>query len=425
MSKAGQVLLALSGVGMLVHLAIAGTVLTRARGASTRAPRGGPGASVLKPLSGVDDELEENLRSFVGQCTDGRPYEVLLGVRDVKDAAYPLAQEAARRWPHVFRVVVQQGAPGLNPKVNQLLTLERAARHELLIISDSNVRAPEGYLAGVVRAFEDPEVGLVTHPVAGVGERSLGSLLDNLQMTCGVGAGMIAAKRGGGRSVVVGKSMALRRADLARMGGFEAVKDLLAEDYVLGKLVRERLGKRVVVAPHCVIAVSTHKRVGDFYARYMRWSVIQRSLLSTPAYVAQLFLHPGPLALIGALLWPVPRALALAGAVAGLKGAYDLTVASAMRPLRLPWRMLLSLPLKDALLFAAWARGLVRRSVEWRGHRLRVGPGSSLLTHRACAARATSCRASDRGGHPAPADSGRRALVRIHLPAAGRRTRMS
>lgn len=409
-STAGQVLLALSGVGSLVQLVIAGTVLTRARGERARAPRGGPGVSVLKPLSGVDDELEENLRSFVGQRTDGRPYEVLLGVSDVKDAAYPLALEAVRRWPHIFRVVVQQDAPGLNPKVNQLLTLERAARHELLVISDSNVRAPEDYLASVVRALEDPEVGLVTHPVVGVGERSCGSLLDNLQMACGVGAGMIAAKRGADRDLVVGKSMALRRADLALLGGFEAVKDLLAEDYILGKWVRERLGKRVEVAPPCVLAVSSHKRVGDFYARYKRWSVIQRSLMPLTTYAAQLLLHPVPLALIGALLWPTPLALALAGTVAGLKAACDLTLASAMRPSRLPWHTLLALPLKDALLFAAWARGLVRRSVEWRGHRLRVGPGSRLLIHRACAG-APACRAYNCAGCVASTHGGQRALV--------------
>jgi ceramide glucosyltransferase len=405
-------------VGALVQLVITGMVLTRTRGERARAPRGGAGVSVLKPLSGVDDELEENLRSFVGQRTDGRPYEVLLGVRDVKDAAYPLALDAVRRWPRVFRVVVQRDTPGLNPKVNQLLTLERAARHELLVISDSNVRAPEDYLAGVVRALEDPEVGLVTHPVAGVGERSCGSLLDNLQMACGVGAGMIAAKRGAGRDVVVGKSMALRRADLALLGGFEAVKDLLAEDYILGKWMRERLGKRVEVAPHCILAVSTHKRVGDFYARYKRWSVIQRSLMPLTAYAAQLLLHPVPLALTGALLWPTPLALALAGAVTGLKAACDLTLASVMRPSRLPWHTLLALPLKDALLFAAWARGIVRRSVEWRGHQLRVGPGSRLLVHRARTG-APSCQGSDCDGCPAPTHDGRRALVGCSPPQRG------
>jgi len=398
-SGAGRVLLALAGAGTLVQLSIVRLVLLRGRGERVRAPRGGLGVSVLKPLSGVDDGLEENLRSFVDQRTDGCPYEVLLGVRDVKDAAYPLARAVARRWPHVFRVVVQQGAPGLNPKVNQLLTLERAARHALLVISDSNVRVPEDYLAGVVRALEEPEVGLVTHPVVGEGERNLGALLDNLQMACGVGAGMIAAKHGAGRDVVVGKSMALRRADLARLGGFEAVKDLLAEDFVLGKWVRERLGKRVEVAPHCVLAVSTHKRVGDFYARYKRWSVIQRSLVPLPTYAAQLFLHPGPLALIGALLWPRRRALALAGAVVGLKAVCDFTVARAMRPSRLPWRTLLALPLKDTLLFMAWARGFVRRSVEWRGHSLRVGRGSRLLAHRAGAGAATR-RASSRRDFP-------------------------
>ena len=121
-----------------------------------------------------------------------------------------------------MRVIVQRGAPGLNPKVNQLITLARHARYALIVISDSNVAAPDGYLHEIAAHFEDDEVGLVTHPIAGVGERSWGSLLDNVHLSVGIAPGMIAANCVAGEALVVGKSMALRRAELFAIGGFEA-----------------------------------------------------------------------------------------------------------------------------------------------------------------------------------------------------------
>src|SRR5439155_12021378 len=122
------------------------------------------GISILKPLCGLDDDLVANLESFV--AIDYAPYEVLLGVRDRHDAAYPIALALARRFPRRVRVVLQRGAPGLNPKVNQLATLARAARYEIVVVSDSNVRVPDGYLDEIAAHLEDPRVGLVTHPIA-------------------------------------------------------------------------------------------------------------------------------------------------------------------------------------------------------------------------------------------------------------------
>ncbi|WP_233610104.1 glycosyltransferase [Corallococcus sp. AB049A] len=97
-------------------------------------------------------------------------------------------------------------------------------------------------------AFEDPSVGCVTHPVAGLGEKTFGSLLDNLHLSSSAAAGMIAAKHVADRDIVVGKSMALRREDVEALGGFFSVKDVLAEDYVIGQWVTRKLGKRVVLA---------------------------------------------------------------------------------------------------------------------------------------------------------------------------------
>jgi ceramide glucosyltransferase len=340
------------------------------------APKNTPFVSVLKPLCGVDDDLARNLASFAAQ--DYPRYEVLLGVRTRDDAAYPHALDAAARWPGRFRVVVQRGEAGMNPKVNQLVTLARAARGEVLVVSDSNVRVAPGYLAGIAGLLEDPAVGLVTHAIVGVGEERLGSLLDNLHLACAIAPGVVAAKRLAGKDVVVGKSMAFRRSDLVALGGFEAVKDVLAEDYVLGVLVPSRLGKRVAIASRPVQNVSCSRTVGDFMARYARWAVIQRQAVGPAVYAAQVLLNPILVAAAALAAAPGRATLAAFAVVCALKALADELAARRLRPNGFRLRQLVAVPLKDLLFGAAWAYGLVRREVTWRGNRLRVLAGTRV-----------------------------------------------
>src|SRR5204863_3911589 len=157
------VLAAAAALGLIVawaQLAALWTHLRRPRAVPSRRPA----ISILKPLCGLDDRLAGNLLTFVDLPYPN--YEVLLGVRSASDPAYALAWMAARRWPHRFRLVVQQGEPGLNPKVNQLSALARYAHHEILVISDSNTRVRADYLDDIAAHLEDPSVGLVTHLLA-------------------------------------------------------------------------------------------------------------------------------------------------------------------------------------------------------------------------------------------------------------------
>jgi len=340
------------------------------------APR--PGISILKPLCGVDDDLLANLELFARLDYAG-DYEVVLGVKDVSDAAFAVARAAVARWPGVMRLELQEGEPGLNPKVNQLVTLADRARFDILVISDSNTRVSAGYLEELAAAFADPSVGCVTHPVAGMGERSFGSLLDNLYLASSAAAGMIAAKRLAGQDIVVGKSMALRREDVDAMGGFFAVKDVLAEDYVIGQWVTRKLGKRVVVARTPVFNVSLRKSVKDFFRRYLRWSVIHRTAVSPATYVAQSLLNPVPLALLGALLVPSLTTGMVAMAVVLGKVVVDLATCRALRQQWLSWDAVPGVLVKDALLFLTWWHGVFFRTVDWRGTKLRVAAGTRLV----------------------------------------------
>ncbi len=369
------ILFAVAALGLFLSL-VQRVVLRR----HLRAPAGGPIASppisILKPLCGIDDDLEGNLASFA--ALDYPAYEVLLGVRDRADPAWRVAQDASRRWPGRFRLVLQRGEPGLNPKVNQLIGLAAAARHDVLLVSDSNVRAPDGYLRDVARHLADPAVGLVTHPVGGVGEASLGSALENLQAAAAVGPATVAVKRLVGRDVVVGKSMAFRRADLVALGGFESVRNVLAEDYVLGVKVARKLGKRVAIGSLAIPAVSERRSVSGFLSRYGRWCVMQRKIAGTPLYAAQALLYPLPFALAGVAVAPGPWTLGAAVAVWLGKAWLDASTARILRGTGFGVRVIWLSPLKDLLFLVAFARAFGENSVQWRGNRLLVHAGSRL-----------------------------------------------
>ncbi|MFT3917354.1 MAG: ceramide glucosyltransferase [Anaeromyxobacteraceae bacterium] len=341
------------------------------------APRGALApVSVLKPLCGLDEGLLENLASFARQ--EHPAYEVLLGVRSLDDDAVPAAREALRRWPGRFRLVVQRGEPGMNPKVNQLVTLAREARHGVLVVSDSNVRVPPGYLAGIAALLEDPEVGLVTHAIAGVDEERAGSAMDHLHLASAIAAGVVAAKRLAGHDFVVGKSMALRREDLEALGGFESVKDVLAEDWVLGARVGRVLGKRVAVSHAPILNPSARRSVRCFAARYARWAVLQRQAVGEAAYVGQLLLNPTALAAAALVVEPGAATLAFAGAVALAKAVLDGAMAARLRGHGLRLRHLALAPAKDLVLGGAWLWGLLRRDVAWRGNRIVVRRGTRI-----------------------------------------------
>lgn len=367
-------LLCFAGVGLLLAVAQAIALRLHLR-QPVPEPRSFPLVSILKPLCGVDDELWRNLRSFARLRYPA--YEILLGVRDSRDAAHAVALRAAQRWPDRVRVVTQRSAPGLNPKINQLITLAAAARGEVLVVSDSNIRVGRDYLRGIAAALDDPRVALVTHPVAGIGERTLGALFDNLTMCGSVAAGVASAKRIAGKDLVVGKSMAIRRGDLGATGGFERLKDVLAEDFLSGRIVTRELRKKVALAGEPVFRVSRSQPVASFLARYLRWSVMQRKAVGNAAYTAQILLNPVAFAAAALIVSPA-RWTALGFCAAALiRSGLCESSARALRGRGFSALCLLA-PLGDLLVACAWAAALVRSRIEWRGNRLLVREGTRL-----------------------------------------------
>ena len=367
-------LLCLAGAGLVLAV-VQATALRLHLKQRAPEPRSFPFVSILKPLCGVDDDLWSNLQSFT--LLRYPRYEILLGVKAPRDPAYALALRAARCWPGLVRVVVQRGAPGFNPKVNQLITLATVAHGEILVVSDSNVRVSRDYLRGIAAAFDDPRVGLVTHPVAGIGERSLGALLDNLALCGSVAASVISARRLARKDLVIGKSMALRRSDLRAMGGFERLKDVLAEDFLSGRIVTRELGKKVALLAQPVFNVCRSQCVMAFFTRYLRWSVMQRKAVGNAAYTAQILLNPVALAAAALVVSPGRTTTFGFCIAAGVRAGLHESSARALRGRGFSVLCLLA-PVSDLLAGCAWAAGLVRSEITWRGNRLAVRAGTRL-----------------------------------------------
>ncbi len=352
------------------------------RGDSTGTPR----VSILKPLSGRDDGLEENLASFAALA--GVTYEVILSVESPDDPAVAIARKVMRRFPAAPFRLVTGGGTGLalaNPKVDRLVAAAREASGEILLVSDSNVRVQPSDVARIAAAFDDPEVGCVSSLFTGAGSRSFGAVVESLHLLTFVLPGAVIAEFGG-VPCVVGKSMALSRRAFEAIGGFAAFVDVLAEDQAIGCAVRDA-GFKVILSPVVVRNVTTHRPLGRALARQARWGKI-RFAFSKLTYTGELLLNPFPIALLAcaaaALL--APRALSSAAFVAGvtllLRLAQGIALARATRADHSPWQLLL-LPVKDVLQLATQAVPYLSKEVDWNGHRARLGPGTLLLPSRA------------------------------------------
>jgi ceramide glucosyltransferase len=320
-----------------------------------------PPISVLRPLHGLDLGLEENLRSVFEQ--EYPAFEILFAFRNPADPAIPVLERLRTEYPHVpSRVILTGEPPWANAKVWALDRMTRAAAHDLLVMSDSDVRVPGNLLRVLAAEFQQPELGVATCPYRAMGGPSLWSRLEAIGMNTEFVSGVLVARMLEGMKFALGPTLAARRAVIERIGGWYYLKDFLAEDFVLGNRAAA-LGCAVILSAAIVEHRIGSQPLAANFRHRIRWYRSTRR--SRPAgYVGQLFTNPLPLALLTIAFEPAWWPL-LAG-TAALR--YAAAYATAVLTLGARVHVLL-LPVQDLLSFGLWVAGFFGNHITWRGRR--------------------------------------------------------
>jgi len=320
--------------------------------------------SVLKPLAGLDDGLEENLRGFFEQ--DYPHFELLFAVRQETDPCVPLLRRLCTEHAHIpSRLILTGEPPYPHAKVYSLTRMLAEARHDLIVMSDSDIRVTPDFLRHVAAEFADGATALATCPYRALPGRSFWSRLEAAGMNTTFWQGVLTARMLDGMKFAVGPTTVARRKAIDSIGGIERVKNYLAEDFELGKLIAEA-GFRVILSSYVVEhRIGSEDRATNFRHR-IRWGRTSRR--SRPwGYFGQLFTYPLPLALL--LVAAMPRWWPLLASTAVIRYASALFVSQVVLGARLNWALL---PLEDLLGFAFWIAGFFGNSITWRGRTYRL-----------------------------------------------------
>lgn len=328
-----------------------------------------PPVTIFKPLKGCDEDLESNLRSFF--LLDYPEYQLLFGVADANDPAIAVVQRLIAEFPESdTRLVVGNPVFGLNPKVENLAAMEPYRKHQVLLVSDSNVRARPSYLRETTCYLAEPGVGLVSNLFVGVEEQQTGAVLENLQLN-GFIAGCVASASLLGITCVVGKSMLMREDALDAAGGFAGVRNLLAEDQALGVRVR-KAGYRIRLSHHVIENVNQRRGFRWFLNRHSRWYKIQLQM-AFPAFLAEPLANLTVVGLVLALSEKTGVAWGALFLLVGLGMARDAFQSYWLRGTAPKLRHLLLSPVKDLLLLPIWFDALFDKRIQWRGNRFLIG----------------------------------------------------
>lgn len=329
-----------------------------------------PPVSILKPVQGLDRESYENYASLVHQ--DYPEFEVLFCVSDERDSAIPIIEQIQRDFPgRRVRLLIGATAQGANDKVNKLCRLAREARHDLLVMSDSDIRVEAGYLKSVARPFRSSRVGCVTCLYRGLTDGSLAASLEALGNSTDFAAAVLVTWLAGRVDFALGATMATTKKFLADIGGFEAIADYLADDFELGNRIARR-GYRVELADSPVSVVYPRESFSEAFRHQVRWNSTIR--YCRPAGYSGMILGQGlPWAIAAALVArSAPLSMAYLFAYTALRGAVAWIVGVQGMKDELVRRKMWLIPLRDAFAFVVWLRSFFPQRIRWRGREFLV-----------------------------------------------------
>jgi ceramide glucosyltransferase len=363
-------LLALASFAYYVVAMVAALWFFRRRDAAALPSDFTPPMSILKPIYGLDRETYRNYASF---CTQDYPdYEILFCVSDEHDAAIPVIAKLANDFPQRrINLLIGSEPRGVSDKVNKLCRMAREARHEILAVSDSDVRVGPEYLRAIAAPFRDPAVGAVTCLYRGLTDGSLAANLEAIGNSTDFTAGVLVAWLFAPVNFTLGATMVTAKKYLAEIGGFESLVDHFSDDYELGNRIAAR-GHRVELSTFPVSIVYPHQTLADAFRHQLRWNVSIR--FSRPAgHLGLIFTQALPLALLAAIFapstaWAISLLVGyflLRGISAWVIGVYGMRDAGVRKHMEL-------LPLRDAFAFVVWVASFFPQRIHWRGREFRV-----------------------------------------------------
>jgi ceramide glucosyltransferase len=341
-----------------------------------------PPVSILKPLKGVDPEIWE---SFCSHCEQDYPQlQLIFGVSDPADPAIEVVHRLQAKYPNLpIELIVCNRVLGANLKVSNLVQMLPAARHQLLLVNDSDIRVPSDYLRKVVEPLADNSIGLVTCLYRAVAGPTLGSQLEALGVSTDFAPGVLSARfLEKGLRFGLGSTLAFRRRDLDAIGGFEALVDYLADDYELGRRITDT-GSRVELSAVTVTTFLPAYTLRQFFQHQLRWSRTIRGARPW-GYAGLLFTFGLPWALLTLL---AARGAAWAWLLFALTLAARLAVGFAAAEVVLHdhqiFRNAVWLPLRDLIAPFVWAAGFVGNRIHWRGHVFDLKDGRLIIVKQA------------------------------------------
>ena len=324
-----------------------------------------PPVTILKPVHGLEKNQRKNLRSC---CLQDYPeFQVVFSVQDKEDAAIPLLKELQQEFgAEQVTVAIEKFRAGSNGKINNMIGGLQHARHDVLVISDSDVLLQPDYLKTIVAPLSDPDVGCSCTLYKAAGANTWFEKMELLTMNADFMANVLFAYISGASKFCLGASAALKRATLEQIGGLDALADYLVEDYEMGRRIW-MLGKKVAVVPYFVDTIVDLKTPSQWWDHQVYWD--QNTRAARPkAFFATALVRSVPFAILYAIvrmgdatgLWTVAGAFALRLISAGIILRWGLRDSEGLRSLGL-------LILRDISSLATWLLAFTKRTTIWRG----------------------------------------------------------
>jgi ceramide glucosyltransferase len=336
-----------------------------------------PPISILKPICGVDSKTYRNLASFCQQ--DYPEYQIIFGVQNGHDPSLVVVEQIIADFPQLdIQFVIGDRSLGTNRKVSNLSNAVVKAKHEILVLADSDVRVRSNYLKQVVQPLSQPQVGVVTCLYRSQSPNWF-TKLENLNIPVEFHPGVLVSNQLEGIQFAMGQTIVIRRAVLDQIGGFAAIADFLADDFQLGYLPVQA-GYQVVLSQHIVEHIVAASSLAESLHRQMRWMLVIR--VSRPwGYVGLIFTY----GTVTSLLFMLATAgSALGWTVLGLVWTLRLFMGwfIGVKHLKDPIakQLFWLLPLRDLISFGLWCYGFVGNTIEWRGHQFKLTKEGKLVS---------------------------------------------